>query len=101
MISFIFRFAFFSFLGMLLNPGQLAHQLPTHKQIVGFERAVEKEGGLQHMAYAKIKLVRKDIKQISTTVNDIEHAYVTIHSDLSHTHKDIGRLAKLDGSSAF
>jgi hypothetical protein len=101
MISFVFRFAFFSFLGMLLNPGQLAHQLPTHKQIVGFERDVEKQGGLQHMATLKVNAIRKDFKEISTTVNDIEHAYATIHGDLSRTHKSLGRIAKLDGEEAL
>jgi hypothetical protein len=83
MISFILRLAFFAFLGMLLNPGQLAHQLPTHRQILRFEHEIAYKGGIQHMLTAECGSLRKDFKRIHATVVDLQTAFADLRHDLA------------------
>ena len=83
MISFILRLVFFSFLGMLLNPGQLAHSLPTHRQILRFEQQIAQREGIQRMVTAECGSLRKDFKRIHTTVVDLQTAFTDLRHDFA------------------
>ncbi len=76
MISFIFRFAFVSFLGMLMNPGQLQHKLPTEAQIMHVTNRVEHDPYVRKLLQTRMSDVKKDAVALMHTARTIESAVV-------------------------
>jgi hypothetical protein len=83
-------------MGMLLDPGQLVHKLPTPKQISRFQHDIQKNGALRHMIVARVSTVRKDVMQIQATVKALDVAFVSIRKQLAQESKASQRVAAAD-----
>ncbi len=91
MIGFIFRCAFISLIGILLDPNQLAHRLPTPQQITHFEHTIEQNHGLRHVLALKWIGLQKNLTQVQATIKAADVAYLDIRKELDKDAKVVGK----------
>lgn len=87
MISFVFRFVFISFLGMLFDPTQLAHRLPTKAQITHIRDEIQNTEMLKHTIVKQMSGLQRGYKELRETTQEIAAAAMQIRKSIDTEEK--------------